>query len=107
LAVGGFRREFELNCILYQLNEDESLQFILTHHQSRSGWNDFVRIRSVSALEPEFQQRAVDNMRAGGSVKGLASCPKLNTLMYEKRLPAPQGLVAVTSGPFSRSRTRD
>ena len=66
----------EINCIEYQLTEDESLQFILTHHQSRSGWNDFIRIRLALALEPDFQRRAVDNMRAGGKYKGLANLPE-------------------------------
>ncbi len=40
-----FNGRFEINCIEYPLGEDESLQFILNHHQTRRGWNDFVRIR--------------------------------------------------------------
>jgi hypothetical protein len=35
----------EVSCIECTLNEDESLRFILTHHQIRRGWSDFVRIR--------------------------------------------------------------
>src|SRR5271163_3663421 len=71
-----FDGRFEINCIEYPLGEDESLQFILTHHQTRCGWNDFVRIRLALALEPHFQRRAVDNMRAGGKLKGLANLPE-------------------------------
>jgi hypothetical protein len=65
-----------INCIERLLNEEESLQFILTHHQRRSGWNDFIRIRLALALEPHLQQRAVDNMRAGGRFKGSANLPE-------------------------------
>jgi hypothetical protein len=60
----------EVNCIECPLSEDEALQFILTHHQSRTGWNDFVRIRLAQTLEPTLQQSALDNMRAGGKYKG-------------------------------------
>jgi hypothetical protein len=58
------------------LNEEESLQFILTHHQRRTWWNDFIRIRLALTLEPHLQQRAVDNMRAGGRFKGSANLPE-------------------------------
>jgi hypothetical protein len=60
----------EINCIEHQLSGDEALQFILAHHQTRYGWNDFVRIRLALTLELNLQQRALDNMRAGGKFKG-------------------------------------
>jgi hypothetical protein len=104
-----FNGLFEINCIEYPFNEDESLQFILTHHQTRSGWNDFVRICLALALETTLQQNAIENMRAGGKLKGLANCQKLTALMCERRLPAPQALVTVmsaTSRRFSKGRTR-
>jgi hypothetical protein len=65
----------EINCIEYPLREDESLQFILAYHQTRYGWNSFVRIRLALALEPNLEQTALDNMRAGGRYKGSASLP--------------------------------
>jgi hypothetical protein len=65
-----------INCVERLLNEEESLQFILTHHQRRTGWNDFIRIRLALTLEPHLQQRAVDNMRAGGRFKGSANLPE-------------------------------
>jgi len=65
-----------INCSERLLNEEESLQFILTHHRRRTGWNDFIRLRLALTLEPHFQQRAVDNMRAGGRFKGSANLPE-------------------------------
>ena len=73
LAVLEGRRE--IHCIEYPLGEDESLQFILTHHQTRCGWNAFVRIRLALTLEANLQQRALDHMRAGGKHKDLANLP--------------------------------
>ena len=61
-----FELRHEIPCIEYPLSEDESLQFILSHHRTRCGWNAFVRIRLALTLEPSLQQRALDNMRAGG-----------------------------------------
>ena len=66
----------EINCIEYPLSEDESLQFILRHHQPQRGWNAFIRIRLALKLEPHFQRRARDNMRAGGKYKGSANLPE-------------------------------
>ncbi len=78
LAV--FDGSHEINCIEYPLSEDESLLFILTHHQTRRGWNAFVRICLALTLEPYFQQRARDNMRAGGKYKGWANLPDLQRI---------------------------
>jgi hypothetical protein len=70
----------EIHCIEYPLTEDESLQFILTHHRVRRGWNDFVRICLALTRKPTFQQRALDNMRAGGKYKGLANLPDVQRI---------------------------
>jgi len=75
-----FDGRFEINCIEYPINEDESLQFMLAHHQTRCGWNDFVRIRLALTLKPSFQRRALDNMRAGGRSKGLANLPDVQRI---------------------------
>lgn len=71
-----FDSRHEINCIEYPLSEDESLQFIIRHHQPQRGWNAFIRIRLALTLEPYFQQRALDNMRAGGKYKGSANLPE-------------------------------
>ena len=70
-----FERKDKIDCIEYPFDSDESLQFILAHHQPRSGWNAFTRIRLALTLEPLFQQRALHNMRVGGKYKGLADLP--------------------------------
>jgi hypothetical protein len=66
----------KLNCIEYPLTEDQSLQFILTYHQTRRGWNAFIRICLALKLKKYFQERALDNMRAGGRHKGSANLPE-------------------------------
>jgi|HubBroStandDraft_2_1064218.scaffolds.fasta_scaffold25371_1 hypothetical protein len=66
----------EINCIEYPLGDDEALQFTISHHRPRQGWNAFIRIRLALTLEPYFQQRARENMGAGGKCKGLANLPK-------------------------------
>jgi len=70
-----FDGRHEVNCIEYPLNEDESLQFIISHHQPQRGWNAFIRIRLALKLELYFQKRALDNMAAGGKCKGSANLP--------------------------------
>lgn len=71
-----FNDQHEINCIEYPLSEEEALQFIISHHRPQSRWNKYVRICLALKLEPYLQQRACDNMRAGGKYKGLANLPE-------------------------------
>jgi hypothetical protein len=87
-----FNGLFEINCIEYPFNEDESLQFILTHHQTRSGWNDFVRICLALTLETTLQQNALENMRAGGKLKGLANLPEAHRMDVRKEIARAAGV---------------
>jgi hypothetical protein len=70
----------EIHCIEYALNEEESLNFILSYHRSRHWWNAFVRIRVALTQEPSLQQTALDNMRAGGKYKGSANLPEAHRI---------------------------
>jgi hypothetical protein len=92
LAV--FDGRHEINCIEYPLSEDEALQFILTHHQTRCGWNAFVRIRLALNLEPYFQQRALDNMCAGGKYKGWANLPEAQHIEVRQEIARAAGVCA-------------
>jgi hypothetical protein len=87
-----FDGRFEINCIEYPLSEDESLQFILTHHQTRRGWNDFVRIRLALTLEPSLQQKALDNIRTGGKLKGSANLPEAHRIDVRKEIARAAGV---------------
>jgi hypothetical protein len=75
-----FDGQSEIYCIEYPLSDDQALQSILRQHQPQRGWNAFIRIRLALKLEPHFQQRALDNMRAGGKYKGLANLPEAQHL---------------------------
>ena len=92
LAV--LERRHEIPCIEYQLSEDESLQFMLSHHQTRRGWNAFFRIRLALTLEPYFQQRALENMRAGGMYKGLANLPEAQHIDVRQEIASAAGVGA-------------
>jgi hypothetical protein len=81
-----FEGRNEIPCIEYALNEDESLLFMLTHHQIRRGWNDFARIRLAMTLASSLQQKAVDNMRAGGKLKGLANLPEAQHINVRREI---------------------
>jgi hypothetical protein len=62
--------------IEYSLTDVEAIEFILSRHESRQGWNDFVRIRLALELEPMLQKKALDHQIAGGRYKGSAKLPK-------------------------------
>jgi hypothetical protein len=70
----------EVPCIEYQITENESLQFILAQHRTRRQWNAFVLIRLALTLEPHFQEKALNNMRAGGEHKGSTNLPEADRI---------------------------
>jgi hypothetical protein len=84
LAV--FEHISEIYCIEYSLSPDDSLAFILGHHQTQRGWNDFIRIRLALTLKPSFQLAALHNMRAGGKYKGLANLPEAHRVDVRQRI---------------------
>jgi hypothetical protein len=84
----------EINCIEYPLSEDEALEFIIGHHQPQRGWNAFIRIRLALKLEPYFQQRALDNMRAGGKYKGSAKLPEAEHIDVRQEIARAAGVGA-------------
>src|SRR5271157_3391679 len=90
LAVFEGRRE--VHCIEHPISEEQSLHFILNHHKPRRGWNAFVRIRLALTLEPDLQQRALENMRAGGKYKGLANLPEAQYMDVRHQIAAVAGV---------------
>jgi hypothetical protein len=89
-----FEGRHEIHCIEYSLGEEESLQFIISHHQPRRGWNSFIRIRLALKLEPHFQERALYNMRVGGKYKGLANLPEAQQIDVRQEIALAAGVGA-------------
>lgn len=98
----GFRRwrlalfddRHEINCIEYSLGEEEALHFIISYHQPKSRWNKYVRICLALRLEPYFQQRARDNMLAGGKYKGSANLPEAHHIDVRQEIACIAGIGA-------------
>jgi hypothetical protein len=76
----------EINCIEYQMSEDEALSFILSHYRARRQWNRFVLICLALTLEPTLQERALTNMQAGGRLKGSAKLPEAQHIDVRERI---------------------
>src|SRR5215813_11268522 len=100
LAV--FESRGQIECIEYEVSENECLQFILSHHRSRRGWNNFVRIRLALRLEPSLRQKALDNMRVGGKYKGSATLPDLERVDVRQQIA---GLAGVSTRNVSNVKT--
>ncbi len=75
-----FEGRQQIPCVQYDIDENESLQFILAIHRTGKRWNSFVSIRIALRLEPYFHQKAVDNMRAGGKYKGSTNLSKADRI---------------------------
>lgn len=82
----------QVHCIEYSLDENESLSYILAHHQPSRNWNAFVRIRLALTLTPYFQLKALNNMRIGGKHKGLANLPKADHIDVRQEIARVAGV---------------
>ena len=93
-----FEGRTELNCIEYPFDEEQALQFMLSHHQMRRGWNPFVRIEVALKLEPSLQRAALANMQAGGKYKGLANLPTALQIDVREKIAELAGVCARNVG---------
>jgi hypothetical protein len=84
--------DHKIPCIEYSLTDDESLQFILSYHRSNRGWNAFVRIHLALTQELALQQRALENMRAGGKYKGWANLPEAQRIDVRQEIATAAGV---------------
>jgi hypothetical protein len=81
----------EVPCVEYAIGEDDAIQFILNHCKPQQGWNAFVRIQLALSLEPAFQRRALDHMRAGGKYKGSSKLTEPERLDVRSEIAAAAG----------------
>ena len=93
----------EIDCIEDPLSEGEALQFILTHHQTRCGWNDFVCIRLALTLEPNLQQTVLDNMRARSKFKGSTNLSEVDRVDVREKIARRAGPGTGNVGKVRRS----
>ena len=89
-----FEEKNEVHCIEYPVSEEEALHFILTNQQPQRGWNPFVRTCLALTLESHFQQRALENMRAGGKYKGSANLPEAQHIDVRQEIARAAGVGA-------------
>jgi hypothetical protein len=61
-----------LQCLEYDLTQEQALQWLIQTHHASEGLNDFVRIELALDLELHFQEKARLNRQAGGRCKGLS-----------------------------------
>ena len=89
-----FEGRREIPCIECALDKDDSLRFILTHHEIRRGWNDFVGIRLALTMKSSLREKALENMRVGGKYKGLANLPDLQRIDVRQEIANIAGVCA-------------
>jgi hypothetical protein len=86
-----FEGRQQITCVQYDIDENESLQYILALHRTRRTWNSFVSIRIALKLEPYFQQKAVENMRTGGKYKGSTNLSKADRIEVRQEVATAAG----------------
>jgi len=74
--LGRKRNLQKVNCLVVDLNEEEIVHWILDQYRTTEQLNDFIRILIARNLKPFLSERAKENERLGGILKGSINLPE-------------------------------
>jgi hypothetical protein len=80
-----------LQCLEYDLTEEQGLELLLQRHRRQAGLNSFLRILLALDLEPSYQEKARANQRAGGQNKGWSNLTKAQKVIVRVQIAAAAG----------------
>ncbi len=80
-----------LQCLEYDLTEQEGLELLLQRHRRHAGLNAFLRILLTLDLEPYLQEKARANQKAGGQNKGWSNLTKAQKVIVRSQIAAAAG----------------
>jgi len=83
-----------LQCLEYELTQEESLEVLLQRHRRRVGLNPFLRILMALDLEPWLQEKARANQQAGGKRKGWSTLTKAQRVIVRSQIADAAGTSA-------------
>src|SRR5277367_7128283 len=69
-----------VDCLEYELSEEEALLWLIQKHQRSDGLNAFCRTLLALELEPWFKARARSNQQRGGQHKGSSNLTEADLL---------------------------
>ena len=81
-----------LDCLEYELSEEDALLWLIQKHQRSDGLNAFCRILLALELEPWFKARARVNQQLGGQKKGSSNLAKADRLDVRSEIAAAAGV---------------
>jgi hypothetical protein len=84
------RREI-VQCLEYELTEEESLKWLLQRHRRQAGLNSFLRILLALDLEGSLQEKARANQQVGGQKKGWSNLTKAQRVVVRSQVAAAAG----------------
>ena len=79
-----------LQCIEYEMTENEGLHWILQRHRRSNRLSNFTRILLALELEPWLREKALSNQRAGGQNKGSSKVTEASRAQVRAGVPRPR-----------------
>jgi hypothetical protein len=75
-----------IQCIEYELTEEEALRWLLRMHRPSIGYNDYIRILLALELEPFLRKKARLNQQVGGRRKLLSKLTEAETMDVRREM---------------------
>jgi ParB-like chromosome segregation protein Spo0J len=92
LEVARLQRRATIECIEYNISEEEALRRLLLCHRPSSGLSTFSRIVMARGLAKSFKERALQHQQAGGKSKGSSKLTEAEKVEVRKEIAAAAGV---------------
>lgn len=100
LEVARLQRRPTVECVEYEISEEEALRRLLLCHRPCPGLSPFSRIAMARGLTKSFKEKAFQHQQAGGKEKGSSKLPESERVDVQKEIAAAAG---VSVGTFSHA----
>jgi len=100
LEVARLRGRATVECIEYDISEEEALRRLLLCHRPSPGLPPFSRIAMARGLAKSFKEKALHHQQAGGKSKGSSKLPQTEKVDVRKEIAAAAG---VSGGTLSHA----
>jgi hypothetical protein len=92
LEVARLRGRATVECIEYNISEEEALRRLLLCHRPSPGLPPFTRIAMARGLAKSFKEKALHHQQAGGKSKGSSKLPQAEKVDVRKEIAAAAGV---------------
>ena len=100
LEVARLQGRETVNCVVFDISEEEALKLLILCHRRRAGLPAFCRVKLALPLAQSLKQKALQHQQNGGKNKGSSKVTEAQRIDVRKKIAA---LVGISVGTLSHA----